>query len=208
MIGILAFVLVTNITNLITWPVPTTVNNTVTYSCYASKEMSVATSIIALLMRICIPYALMLGFNGMVISRLKKSKIKAGAIVTSNQHRGSASTQLTRKQYKFIQATLLMDLIFLLMHLPVGAWLTMTIVDQYTKSLSSNSLTNTIAMFYANVAQLIAFSYSMAGIFMFITFNRNFRDEIIDLLWLRRFIGQRAENSTVINNSLNAPRTN
>jgi hypothetical protein len=149
-------------------------------------------------------------FNGLVISRLKKSKIKVGISITNQPsgHKGASSTQLTRKEYKFIQATLLMDLIFLLMHIPVGSWLTMSIVDQYTKSLSSIPLTNAIYSFYANIAQLLAFSYSMAGIFMFTTFNRNFRDELIDLLRLRRVFGHRFDNSLVLNNSINGVRTN
>ena len=202
MIGILAFVLVTNITNLITWPVPTVVNNTVTYSCYISDGIYVATSIIALLIRVFIPYTLMAFFNGLVISRLKKSKIKFRMVFTN---RANSTRRQMRKEYKFIKATLLMDFIFLLMHMPSAiAWLTMSVIYQLTdNSLPSNPLTNAIFRFYLNIAQLIAFSYSMAGIFMFTKFNRNFREELIDLLKLRRFLGQRVDNSITIDHNTN-----
>lgn len=198
MIGVLCLNLIANITNLLTYPVTTTNSrNVTTTSCYMTDENENATDIIAFLMRIYVPYAIMATFNGLVISRLKQSRKRVG-IITSRQTTGMATTktQLTGKEIKFIKATLMMDFIFLAMHTPVASWLAMSLVDNFTNWLSVDDLTNAIGQFYSNIAQLIAFSYSTMTIFIFVAFNSNFRQELIDLLRLRRFFPQHAPHET------------
>lgn len=193
MVGIFIVVLGLNSTNLITYPV----TRGSTTSCFTATEINIASNLIALLMRVYLPYFFMCVFNIIVISRLKSSKRKVGTMTTTNDGQKVArrTGKLSRKEYKFTVATLLMDLFFLLMNTPVSVWLTMSTVDLFTKAFSSDTFVNTAFNLYANIAQLIAFSYSMSMIFVFIIFNRTFRDELIYLFRLRTFFPQNSTNS-------------
>lgn len=192
MMGLLAFILSTNSTNLITYPVTTVGRNNVTStSCFMDTNVNIVTNFIAITLRIYAPFFLMLSLNIIVINRLRNSKKRVGISVAGQ------GGKISRKEYKFTVATLIMDFIFLGMNFPVSVWLTMSIIDLFTDRFTSDAFTNAAYSFYSNMAQIVAFSYSMAGIFMFITFNRNFRIEFINLLGLGRFFLNHVRESSI-----------
>lgn len=200
MIGIFLLVLGLNTTNLIQTVVVTGRSS----RCTMTTEISITTNLIALLMRIYLPYLFMCMLNFIVIARLKASKTRVGPTMITNakgQRVARKTGQLSRKEYKFTVATLSMDFVFLVMHIPVCAWLTMSTVDIFTDAFSIDPIVVAIYSLYSNVAQLIAFSYSLSMIILFIIFNRNFRGEIIGLFRLRKFFQQETSN-------MGATRTN
>lgn len=130
-------------------------------------------------MRIYIPFTLMVTFNGIVIKRLQKSKkITRGTTTT---------TQMSNREYKFKLATVIIDFTFLAFYTPMAVNLSFGIVDIINNSISNDPMADVIInVLFANVAQLLAFAYSVIMIFIFVIFNKIFRKEIISLLRLNR----------------------
>lgn len=205
LLGILALVLCTNSTNLITWS-KTTVDKATNVSssvCYMDTSVNIVTNLIAIAMRIYLPYFMMFTLNVIIIKRLRQSKRRVGLVVTNyipnlTSIRGQRQGRLSNKEYKFTVGTMMMDLVFLVVQIPVGTWLTLSVVDFFTNMFRANPVANARFGLFANVAQLLAFSYSMAIIFMFIIFNKTFRYELIALFRLHRFFPSNAETTSSI----------
>lgn len=196
MAGLLVLILATNYTNLLTY-------NVGQARCQTSSDINIATNIIALLMRVYVPFALMVIFNGFVIKRLRKSKIKVGAIATQIGQKKKQRGQMSQKEYKFIVSTIIMDFIFFAFYTPLAVYLIMSIVDLFSGALSSNPLTSQITSFYSNIVQLLAYSYHTVVIFIFSGFNKFFRIEIRKLLCLQRCYPVVTETTAALNNTNN-----
>lgn len=139
-----------------------------------------------MLMRVYIPFALMFSLNMVIISRLQKSKRNVGQvnqIINGNK-------QISNKERMFKIKTIIMDFTFLLFYMPVAVNLTLNIVnlnDTITNDVYLNAILNNL---FANLSTLLAYSYSVALIFIFLIFNKYFRDELLILLRLSRFMNQ------------------
>lgn len=139
-----------------------------------------------MLMRVYIPFALMFSLNMVIISRLQKSKRNIGQvnqIINGNK-------QISNKERMFKIKTVIMDFTFLVFYMPVAVNLTLNIVnlnDTITKDVYLDAILNNL---FANLSTLLAYSYSVALIFIFLIFNKYFRDELLILLRLSRFINQ------------------
>ena len=200
MFACLALILITNMTNLMTYPV-TNANNVT--SCFTASDVSIATSLIATMMRIFIPFLLMLGLNLLVIYRLKQSKIRVGIAnviqldTQSRQQQQQPSRQLTRKEFKFTVSTLIIDFLFLFFYLPLGVAFVVQIYNLFNNSLSSYPVGNAVYNLFSNLSQIFALAHTSALFFIFIVFNRNFRTELFDLLRVYKFFPQfKPENTT------------
>lgn len=144
-------------------------------------------------MRVYIPFVLMIGMNILIIRKIRQSKIKSktvniNPVIIQNQNLSSNSLvnfvdavstgKMTGKEYKFMVSTITMDFIFLILYLPVAVNLTLNIVDIYM-NLSNTELNAAAFSFYSNVSQLVAYLYHVIDIFMFMAFNKFFRDEFL-----------------------------
>jgi hypothetical protein len=200
MIGMLAIVLTTNVTNLITnTTTRISSNNQTTTSCVTASEINIATNIIAIIMRVYLPFSLMVGFDWLVIKRLRSSKQRVGVLVVQmtsqqSQQQQQSEQQKFSKEQKFALATITIDLVFFVFYTPVAVNLTMNLVDVFSSALSYNTVIDAQVDFYSNVAQLIAFTYHSSGFFIFIGFNKIFRKEIFRILRIKR--GNQNQNPT------------
>ena len=185
MLGFLAFILLADMTNLLTYPVTNAKNVT---SCFVASDVTLATNLLANLMRVFIPYALMLTMNLLVIFRLKNSKVRAGAANATLQATGNsrASRQLSNKEFKFTVSTLIIDFVFLFFYLPIGIVFIIATYNLFGTSITSDPVSNAIYNFISNITQMLALSHTSALFAIFVIFNQYFRNELIILFRLNR----------------------
>jgi hypothetical protein len=169
MLAILCLVLLTNFTNLMTYPVTqiNPANNRTSTTCFTPREWQIVTPIIAMLMRICIPFAIMIIFNTLISMRLFDSKKKI-------------LNRKASKEYRFALVTLSMDIVFFLFYLPVGINLILNVVDVFSDVLNPPQV-NANFNFYSNISQLIAISYHAIFFIINMIFNSLFRNEFFSL---------------------------
>lgn len=156
--------------------------------CFMHFQVAAATNVIAILMRVYIPFVITFCLNMIVISRLKKSKNTVrGATQIIN---GKQPGKITNKEYKFKMATITIDFTFLVFYTPLAVNLTFNIVD-LDDSISNDPFLNAVINnLFSNLSTLLAFSYSIALVFMFFIFNRYFREELAIILRLRQVSSQ------------------
>lgn len=198
MFVIFCFIVAMNVTNLMSYQVisfsfNSQTNSTITTeSCEQTKAVSLATDFIAILMRLYIPLIIMLILNCLIIKKLyetkKKVKNSTGKVLiqvtTSSKNLISNSqTTFSNKEFRFIKATITMDIIFWIFYTPVSINLTLNIINTFTMIFNTPiSMVN--YRFYSNISQLIAFTYHSVAIFMYFAFNQYFRAEFISLFRL------------------------
>lgn len=181
-------IMITNSTNLMSFPVvKRTFNNVtnqtiVTESCEQTISVSLATDFIAILMRLYIPLFIMITLNSLVIKRLYESKKRVQKSTTKTIVHVKSSKSLIKntfsnKDYKFVTATLTMDFIFWIFYAPVSINITLNIVDTFTGIFNSRRASVNYRL-YSNLSQLFAFTYHSICIFLFIGFNRYYKEEI------------------------------
>lgn len=200
MLACLALILVTNITNLITYTA--TDANNATY-CFMTNNLTVATSLIATLMRVFIPFGIMIALNFLVIYRLKQSKVRvsvSNVIQIASQTRRQFSRQLTKKEFRFTVSTLIIDVIFSFFYFPLGVAYVIVICTIFNASIFSDPLSNAIFILCSNVSQLLALAHTSVLFFIFLVFNRIFRAELVVLLRLNRFFPHLTSEQTTPNN--------
>lgn len=182
-LAVFAFNLIINIPNLIAYPTPSSdPNRTV---CTFDTNINTANNIIAILMRVYVPFCAMLTLNIRVISRLRQSKRRIG-LVSSNP----AGSSMSRRQYMFTMSTLIIDFTFLFFYTPIAISLSLEVVDLFTGAFVNSPLSNVIVNnLFSSAAQLLAFAYSVALIAIFFISNRFFKNELVDLLRLRTIFG-------------------
>ena len=211
MVGVLALVLITNITNLLTYPITrTSINNVTITSCFTSLPVQISTTLIAILMRIYIPFLLMIGLNFIVIIRLRNSKRRVGINGRKNNNAQQQlpstqpANQLSRKEYKFVVTTIIIDAMFFVLHTPLAAFFVITIYNQFNDSITSQPVVSAWVNLFSNVSQLMAVAYPELMIFIFVTLNRYFREELLVIFRLskRPTVGNQNESF------LGATRTN
>ena len=216
MLACLSLILITNMTNLMTYPTNSTSSSrnytssssTTATSCGMTTEVSIATNLIANLMRVFIPFGLMLTLNLIVIYCLKQSKVKVGVSnimqIASQLQNKQSERQLTNKEFRFMISTLIIDFVFLIFYLPVGVSFAIVTYNQFSTSITGDSYSNAVFTFFNNMTQLFAMAHTSVLIFIFIIFNRYFRLELIFLLRLHKlFPTLQPEGSTNATRLLN-----
>jgi hypothetical protein len=184
--GILIFVVVISITNVIYTVTPVVRGNITRYTCVQNSDVNMATSILTNLARIYIPFAFMITFNLVVLRRLRQSKIRVGVAIVTQMGQQPQTGQLTNKEYRFFMSTLFIDITFFVFYTPLGAFITLWSVVTLNSSLFDSVSYNMIYLFYSAV-QVLTLIYSMASFFIFAYFNRYFRGEVISVLRLKKF---------------------
>lgn len=205
MLACLALILVTNMTNLMTYPAIDS-NNT-TY-CFMTNNLNVVTNLIAVLMRFLIPYIIMLTFNLLVIYRLKRSKIR---VSFSNSIRSGSQEQplrqLTRKEFRFTVSTLIIDSLFLFFYFPLGVNYAIATYNLFCTSITSDLYLNAVFNLFSNLTQILALAHTSVLFFIFVVFNRIFRTELIVLLRIDKFfpmlVSENTPNTNRNNNNNN-----
>lgn len=184
---VLVFIMITNITNLMSYPVIKTTLNKITNetvmtkSCEQTKPVSLATDFIAILMRLYIPLFIMISLNSLVIKRLydskKKVKHSSGrANANANLSKNVNQNAFSNKDYKFVASTLIMDFIFWIFYAPVSINITLNIVNTFT-GIFRDPRSSANYRLYSNLSQLFAFTYHSTCIFLFIAFNSYYKKE-------------------------------
>ncbi|RNA42969.1 FMRFamide receptor-like [Brachionus plicatilis] len=189
---VLALIMITNSTNLMSFAVvETTYDNdtnqtVISESCEQTKQVSLATDFIAILMRLYIPLFIMISLNSLVIRKLyqSKKKVKKSSSLPMVHVKSSKSLSqktFSNKDYKFITATLTMDFIFWIFYAPVSINITLSIIDTFT-GIFKDPRARVNYRLYSNVSQLFAFTYHSICIFLFIGFNRYYKEELFSFL--------------------------
>lgn len=207
MLVCLVLILVTNMTNLMTYPALD--SNNATY-CFMTNNLNVVTNLIAVFMRFLIPYIIMLAFNLLVIYRLKHSKIRASFSNSIRSGSGSQEQplrQLTNKQFRFIVSTLIIDFLFLFFYFPLGVNYAIATYNLFCTSITSDMFSNAVFNLFSNLTQLLALAHTSVLFLIFVVFNRIFRTEFIVLLRIDKFfptlVSENTPNTNRINNNNN-----
>lgn len=174
MLSFLLLILITNITNLMSYPVNNIMN------CSSTYEVDTATYIIFILMRFCIPFGVMLTLNLVIIIRLKQSKRASNLVQIASTQHVNGSRQMTNKQFRFTVSTIFIDMVFLFFYLPLGVNLGIASYFHYVNPLTSDNVFNVFSF----STQMLALFHSSVLIFLFIAFNKCFREEFILLFRL------------------------
>ena len=187
MFGFLSIILITNITNLMTYPIQNYKNEW-----YCNASIDIITNLIAFLMRFIIPFVVMLTLNLMVIWRLKRPKLRTALtnpIQIALNRQINRSSQMAKKKLRFILSTLFIDYVFLVFHFPLGVNYGVSIRIYLYGTIRYFS-PDYLAIFFlfSNVTQLIALFHSSVLIILFISFNKYFRAEFIILFRLDKIL--------------------
>ena len=199
MIGIIAFVLITNMSNLFTLDSVVPSSNKLFVYCNMTIEASVASILSLVIIRTYLPFILMLTLNIIVFIRLKRSKQKVTSHSTSshsNQTNVSVSNlphtrlipHLTNKQTKFIVSTLFIDLTFVVFYTPLTAYFSISISSIINLDANWDPLNRAYIELFSNITQLFAYAYSVSLFFIFVLLNRYFRQEFIDFFRFQRIL--------------------
>lgn len=182
-------ILALNTPYFVSWPSTETVynyalnrNQTVVY-CNRLFSVNILLNVLALLTRIYVPFAMMIVLNVFSISKLRKSRHRVQQPKDGTKNSVSHVSPL---EYRFTVNSLTMDFIFLGFYLPLMAYYTLNIAS-VVFDLFDTYMTLSIFDFFANMAQLFAFTFHVIDIFIFLAFNRNFRKHLFKLLkfdWL------------------------
>ena len=194
MVSLLVLILISQIPTLLTYPV-TNANNIT--SCFTSTQAKTASTLCLNLMRIFIPFGIMLTLNLIVIWRLKQSKRRVNA--TNVIQTGSSQQTngvLGKKELRFAVSTLLIDFVFLVFYLPMGADYIIQIYKLYNNSLTSDPVISASYQIYTNTCLMLSLAHTSALFFVFVIFNRYYRVELFILFRLNRFFSNQQITST------------
>ena len=139
-------------------------------TCNRSHEITRANTYVDIVVRVYVPYVVMVTINTKVIIRLRKSKKQSNA--------------RTDRSTRFATSTILIDLIFLIFNLPE------TLLSAY-KNITQVNNSSVLFFVFLHFSSLFSSSYSAVLVFIFLCFNRIFRKETIVLFRLHiifRFI--------------------
>lgn len=194
MLTCLSLILITNVTNLLSYPSVlvsddeydddmTTSLNTISVNsstsgsnlivCSSTAATYVATSLIAILMRIFIPFTTMVTLNALVLMRMRRSRQRVTTSTTSSKS--------SKRDVRFAVSTIVVDFMFLVFYTPLAGFLALSIASLVDANVWS-PLTGALIDLFSSVAQLLAFAHSVALVFIFVACNRYFRSELVDLL--------------------------
>ena len=138
------------------------------YPCLMDENLSRTMAVLKPLVKIYIPYFIMVGLNIKVILRLRDSK-KAlqGSGVRNNTS-------------KFAVSTILIDLIFLIFKSPEALLQIYSYIKQRQPTLQDLNQVNPVILI-VNISTDVALTYSAVLVFIFLVFNRLFRQEVLRL---------------------------
>lgn len=209
MLSFLALILITNMTNLMSDQVTRTSSRNVTIiSCVTATSVNLATNLIAILMRIYIPFLLMITFNWVVILRLRESKKKVGfSLILMNNKRATNQNQpvqqkISRKEYKFTVAMIVIDVAFFVLNTPLAGFFVILIYNLFSTSLTDLAVPNAYVNLFNQISQLMSFGYSELMIFIFVALNKYFRDELLIVFRLKRFMPNQVESLPTRTNTI------
>ena len=146
-------------------------NRTITVDCHPYELLVLIVSIEDLCSKIYIPYLLMVGLNVKVILVVRKSK------------KNAIGSRLKMNRFTF--STILIDLIFLIFKMPDAFVQMFLFVNRILKRIVFNDL-----FLVSDIFSSISFSYSVMLIFIFLIFNRLFRQELVAFFRLSIFINR------------------
>ena len=185
MIGVFAFNLVVNMTNLLSYKTTLSNGMTIFDYCYMALETSIATNLIAILVRIYIPFILMATFDAFVILRLRQSKIKVSPSFSKDPDlQRRHQNQISHRDYRFTVSTIIIDLTFFIFYTPLAGFFGINIAGLFNNSLWSPN-TSAYINFFSNLSQLLSFGHTIALVFLSTFFNRYFREELVYLCTLK-----------------------
>ena len=181
MASLLVLILISQIPTLITYPVIDSNNST---SCFMEAGVKMASTLCLNLMRIFIPFGIMLTLNLIVIWRLKQSKRRVNAASIQSGSSQQTNRQLVNKKSRFSVSTLIIDFIFLFFYLPMGVSYAIQIYNLYSTSLTSDRVVNASYQLFTNICLMLSLAHTSSLFFVFVIFNRFFRAELIVLFRL------------------------
>ena len=140
--------------------------------------------ILSYLVQFCIPYVIMVTLNIKVILRLRQSKRRAG--LNNSVRQMNSTNSITNKGTRFTITTILIDIIFLVFHLPQTLLISYEIVIFYI--INMNIYHGWVFYMCVDFSTFLSLSYSAVLVIMFIVFNRIFRKELVIFFRLEKLI--------------------
>lgn len=141
----------------------------------SNKKVILVKNILNPFVKFHIPYFIMVGLNIKVVLRLRESKKQASRGI---QRRGTL-TNLS----KFTVSTILIDLIYLVFKAPLTFF---QIYSNVYRAITGHFVNESFDLIW-NVFLEFPITYSALLVFIFILFNRLFRNEILSFFRFNRF---------------------
>lgn len=167
-------------------------NKTETFlSCTANDKLVLARDLITIIIRIVIPFVLMIKLNGFLIYKIVKSRRRAN----------HCSSKTQKKDYYFAVSIITLNILFLLTQTPLLICLILLNMFQYSV-LYGTSIEVAWANFFYTIS-LIVSSYNYAFTFLVnLKYNRLFRSEFMKLVcFLKRFYALKIIKFNKVNSS-------
>jgi hypothetical protein len=182
-LGTLVLIFVANMANLLSYPATVNLLGQQLSHCAISTAASVTTSIMGMIMRVYIPFGIMILLNVIVFKRLRVNNTKVGVkYQTSVGQLKRKSDELERKEHRFIVSTIFIDLTFFIYYTPIAIFIAISVASMFNSSLLPDPLSNTFFNLFIHASHLLVYLYSVSIVFIFTFFNRYFRDELVRTL--------------------------
>lgn len=155
-------------------------------SCTADSDSIIASDIISIILRTYLPFALMIIMNTIMIRK-----------IISNRGSTLRQTSLTGKEYQFTLAVIAYDVYFFLINFPSSLYYIFYDANLYRDAFVNNTLFRAQYNMVSAAAINLSYCSQTFSFFMFLAFNKLFRQELAKLVIPRRFrqVGQ----STTLN---------
>lgn len=166
--------------------------------CQSIDSIIILNNLMASLMRIYLPFVIMIVLNLLAIRALRRSrqrldKYKINGLTKhgSNNSLPTGASKMSSIEYRFTVSNLAIDFIFLIFYLPLAVFIMFNIVT------AINNTTETSATFnlFANLAQMFAFTFHLVDIIIFLAFNPKIRNDLFIAFGLKWFSIQNQSNN-------------
>lgn len=180
---------------------------TSTKTCRSISSVVILNNIIAMIMRVYLPFVTMTVLNLLAIRSLRRSRQRLDKYKNSKQPSSlsisttasaSSSSKMSSIEYRFTVSNLAIDFIFLIFYLPIAIFYALNIVSIFDPSFVTTAEYN----LFANMAQMFAFTFHLIDIIIFLAFNPKIRDDLFNAIGSKLF-GQKRISANVHNNNTN-----
>lgn len=182
-------------------------STTTTKTCRSISSVVILNNIIAMLMRVYLPFVTMTVLNLLAIRSLRRSRQRLDKYKNSKQPSSLSisttasslsSSKMSSIEYRFTVSNLAIDFIFLTFYLPIAVFYALNIVSIFNPSFVASAEYN----LFANMAQMFAFTFHLIDIIIFLAFNPKIRDDLFNAIGSKLF-GQKRISANVHNNNNN-----
>lgn len=161
-------------------------------SCTANPDIIIASDIVSIILRTYLPFALMILMNVIMIMKIFK-----------NRNSTLKQTSLTGKEYQFTLAVIAYDVYFFCINFPASLYYIFYDANLYRNAFVGNALFNAQYNMVSAVTINLSYCSQTFSFFMFVGFNKLFRQELVRIFKRGNLVGQSSMQQTGLKSNTN-----